>query len=224
MDSKKKNERYQHSDIPSSTTSSSPGFSLPIILTIILSLLDSVTQANSCQVHLCSAEYEAALMAGQRLHRSALRELRPRISQATAYCGYLTIYSQCMGSISKSCRGNLYYHAVITQVRRRIEENDCGVPQPPSPSAETTTPTTPVKPHQREQEMTSSPADQVIRRRKKPEQTRRIHLHCNSDDAPSSSLTSSQCMLRRGSLTIWISVITTITFFVSYINSLNSCR
>ena len=169
-------EKCDHPRVRTPTYSSFLGF-----IVIILSILYLPSLVISCQVHLCSAEYEAALLAGQRFHRSTLRELKPRVSQTTAYCGYLMVYSQCMGSISKSCRGNLYYHAVITQVRRRIEENNCGISGETSTSAPLAS--------EKDQDLTTPQPDQV-RRRKKPD-ARRISMHCSTEGTNNSQMISS---------------------------------
>ena len=45
--------------------------------------------------------------------------------EQSEYCNLLNAYNQCMKTQSKSCRGNMNYHAIVAMVRKWLKEGNC---------------------------------------------------------------------------------------------------
>ena len=80
-----------------------------------------------CEVHLCSHEYTAGLDSNQKRRSAKLAGHKKGLDEEDqqVYCSLLNAYNQCMKTQSKSCRGNLEYHTVITLVRQWMAANNC---------------------------------------------------------------------------------------------------
>lgn len=99
-----------------------------LLLLVRILFLASVLKASiACPVHRCYAEYTNLASGYNRLQQrsSILRSLNSRQTAVKEYCQSLEAYSNCMKKLDKSCRGKLDYHAVITHVKKWIDDYNC---------------------------------------------------------------------------------------------------
>lgn len=133
---------YSLSLLPASSPflSDSNNDDLPANSASLSTTTSSSTRANTggnvdlCNSHMCQHEYNINLASLLAYKTSKNNNGYPgaagRSSSATSLsddklCPIFLAYNQCMKTLSKSCRGNLEYHTVITAVRRVLEKSNC---------------------------------------------------------------------------------------------------
>ena len=124
------------------------------MLSITLPLL-MFSPVHGCEYHICSSEY-AELVSSQQLlngQRESLLDARDQnhdvhdqnheghspstdvhksdptvpTKEQVEYCNLLNAYNQCMKTQSKSCRGNMNYHAITAMVRKWLKDQNCSI-------------------------------------------------------------------------------------------------
>lgn len=87
----------------------------------------SGTISDPCNSHVCQHQWNMNVHSMGNPANSA-RDYSLTSSQAVSdekKCPALLAYNHCMKTLSKSCRGNLEYHTVVTAVRKLMEKSNC---------------------------------------------------------------------------------------------------
>lgn len=88
---------------------------------------------DPCNSHMCQHEYSINLASLNSFKRGRNNNgysggtfrTSGTSSSDEKLCPIFLAYNSCMKTLSKSCRGNLEYHTVITAVRRVMEKSNC---------------------------------------------------------------------------------------------------
>ncbi|RWS29840.1 Repulsive guidance molecule A-like protein [Leptotrombidium deliense] len=91
-----------------------------------------VSLITGCEVERCSQEYAQSIEVRRQCQQSLrkhnkLQKGSKEVQEegSKEYCDLLKAYNHCMRVLSKSCRGNIEYHTLLTLVKRWIADNNC---------------------------------------------------------------------------------------------------
>lgn len=81
---------------------------------------------TTCPVHLCFTEYTNLAKGYHKMQKvSTQQDYNSQEANRNEYCKHLESYYHCMMGLNRSCRGKLDYHAVISHVRKWLEDYSC---------------------------------------------------------------------------------------------------